>query len=152
MIEITGDFTKEYKKYRGIVCTTNQILNKDGKLVMGAGIAKWFKETFPWTPEAFALKKEQVTVFPIDLLSDEYPNVLFSFPTKFHWKDKSDIVLIEKSTKELVKLVNNFSDNDVSILMTRPGCGCGGLDWKDVKPIIEQYLDNRFTVISNEDF
>ena len=37
----------------------------------------------------------------------------------------------------------NFS----SVLLPKPGCANGGLNWEQVKPLLEQYLDDRFTII-----
>ena len=30
----------------------------------------------------------------------------------------------------------------------RVGCGNGALDWKDVRPILRRYLDDRFILVS----
>jgi hypothetical protein len=35
------------------------------------------------------------------------------------------------------------------IYLTPPGCGCGQLDWADVKAVIEPILDDRFIVVFN---
>jgi hypothetical protein len=34
------------------------------------------------------------------------------------------------------------------VILPRPGCGAGELDWKDVEPILDQILDNRFYSIT----
>jgi len=31
-----------------------------------------------------------------------------------------------------------------SIIIPRPGCGNGGLNWKDIKPIVKQILDKSW--------
>jgi O-acetyl-ADP-ribose deacetylase (regulator of RNase III) len=71
---------------------------------------------------------------------------IVSFPVKHQWFDeKADIFLIRRSAKQLVDLAN--MTNWQTIAMPRPGCGNGGLDWEDVKPVIESILDDRFVVI-----
>jgi hypothetical protein len=170
MIEITGDFwdVAEWQKYfnqsTGLVCTTNNTLTNDGKLVMGAGIAKDFKTLFPGLDERWGKILRNI------LNRYEYPNKaanhinpvlidlgapkgnimpiwrLFAFPTKYHWKNPSDLRLIEHSAQQLTNLVDIMGLKHV--LMTRPGCGNGGLSWDVVKPKID-YLDDRFVVINN---
>lgn len=34
------------------------------------------------------------------------------------------------------------------VVLPRPGAGNGGLEWKDVRPILEEILDDRFTILS----
>lgn len=67
---------------------------------------------------------------------------------KHNWWEKADTSLIEQSTLQL----KDFFDTIIGgyptpIYLVRPGCGNGQLDWKDVKPILEKYLDDRFTIV-----
>ena len=67
----------------------------------------------------------------------EYIKLLL-FPTKQHWKMDGDIVSIEKG---LQWLVDNYKKNGIkSLAMSALGCGNGGLDWKDIGPLLYKYL------------
>ncbi len=60
------------------------------------------------------------------------------FPTKEHWRDKSNPVGIEAG---LQWLVDNYKAEEIeSIALPALGCGLGGLDWKDVGPLMVKYL------------
>ena len=129
--------------HMGPVCiTTNGVIKANGELVMGAGIARQAKERYPLLPrkiaEAVQLYGNNTYYFP-----DEN---IFSFPTKNHWKDKSDIELIIKSAHQLIDLMNSM--HIPRVYMTKPGCGNGGLDWQTVSPILMKiFSDSRFVVV-----
>lgn len=74
------------------------------------------------------------------------PGAIISFPTKEHWKDPSPIKLIERSAEELVGLAHAFALE--TILIPRPGCGMGGLDWDEVRPMLHGILDDRFCAVT----
>jgi hypothetical protein len=133
----------EHLKYDAIVCTTNGVCDSSGCLVMGAGIAKDFKMRYPWLPAKLGgiVKACGNHCYVIQAIP-----LIISCPTKQDWKLPSTIGLILKSAQELA---DNATDYGLeTILMTRLGCGCGGLDWRVVCPRLEKILDNRFTVIS----
>jgi hypothetical protein len=125
--------------------TTNGIIKANGCAVMGAGVALSAVRKFPGCDKYLGIRIKKmghnVGVFYTADLTD-----LISFPTKYHWKDPSDIKLIEKSAKELIDLININKYNKV--ILPRPGCSNGGLDWKDVKKVIEPILDDRVVVVS----
>lgn len=61
------------------------------------------------------------------------------FPTKNHWKTNSPIDGIEKG---LQWLLDNYKDLGIkSIALPSLGCGLGGLDWKNVGPLMCKYLN-----------
>jgi O-acetyl-ADP-ribose deacetylase (regulator of RNase III) len=63
------------------------------------------------------------------------PRYVINFPTKRHWKGKSRIEDIESG---LVALVQEVKSRKISSIAIPPlGCGLGGLDWKIVRPLIE---------------
>jgi O-acetyl-ADP-ribose deacetylase (regulator of RNase III) len=162
MLERSGNIF-EQSDADAICFTSNGILNKHGELVMGAGIAKAFKEKYPDLPKTagsyvkeygnvvFILRyvqKSNILYFTGDVPEHDRLYIL-NFPTKHHWKDPSDLKLIKKSALDLKDRADNAGWK--KIYLTRPGCGLGGLDWeKEVKPVIKDILDDRFVVLTNE--
>lgn len=156
MIELKANYWDIAEHYNVLVCTTNSVLKSNGELVMGAGIAKDFKNRYPDLPRFFGdgMRKNTTKIvngWPfygimsiIDILDKQY---LIALQTKYHYKDKSPLDLIVRSCEMLKEYCDNWNKN--KILMTRPGCGNGGLKWEDVKPAIN-FLDDRFTVVYDQ--
>jgi O-acetyl-ADP-ribose deacetylase (regulator of RNase III) len=63
------------------------------------------------------------------------PRYVINFPTKRHWKEKSKIEYIQLGLRSLVEEVDKR--NIRSIAIPPLGCGLGGLDWQQVRPMIE---------------
>lgn len=141
MIEINGNFWEYPAQYYCV--TTNGIVKNNGELVMGAGIALEAKNRFPQLPQRLG---KLVSIFGNKAFFLQDLRII-SFPTKHHFKDNSDIKLIENSAKEIAAFVKIHQVE--SIVMTRPGCGHGKLNWKDVKNVIEPiFSTDQFIVIS----
>ena len=169
MIEKETDFWIEAETANAIVCTINQVLKSDGTLVMGAGIAKDFAEKFEWLPDRWGIRTDELSYratpeerathtrsYPFVDFSGYCPSgVSFILPlavvgihTKLDWRDPSPIWLVDRSIKQLYIIARAMDWK--KIVMTRPGCGNGGLSWeRQVKPIMELVLDDRFTVVHN---
>lgn len=108
--------------------------------VMGKGIALRFKEVYPKMFEDYKIRCQNGEV----KLGEPYIYVLstgriiMNFPTKQHWKNKSDIEGIRKG---LALLVTKAKEWDLKSIAIPPlGCGNGWLNWDDVKPIMFEYL------------
>ncbi len=111
--------------------------------VMGKGVALQFRETFPENYKAYQkacrLNEVQIGkmfVFTTGLLS--LPRYIINFPTKRHWRDKSRLEDIEAGLFDLVQVGKQH--NIHSLALPPLGCGAGGLNWNDVRPLIEQAL------------
>lgn len=63
---------------------------------------------------------------------------LLNFPTKIHWRNPSRIEWIESGLKKFVSGYEKLGIRDISF--PRLGCGNGGLDWDDVRPLMERHL------------
>ena len=126
----------------GPVCiTTNGIIKKDGTLVMGAGIALQAKQRFPDVPGILA---DMVLTHGNRAFYLPVQNI-FSFPTKDHWREKSDINLIAQSCHDIVDITNQMGFTEV--FLPKPGCANGQLDWMAVEIVIAHILDDRFTAV-----
>ena len=127
-----------------IVITTNGFIKKNGHAVMGAGVAK--QALRKWPNLSLVLGEHiRDNGNCVGSTRTSAERIVF-FPVKHAWYEKADLELITRSTKELVKMADRIGWQ--AVVLPRPGCGNGGLDWKDVKPILESYLDERFTVVN----
>jgi len=147
MQEIVANFWTTHKRFDAIVCPTNGVIKKNGELVMGGGLAKQFKERFPYVPFAWGQMVQESGNHICLYEHEELPDLL-SFPSKKHWRDNSDIELIRRSADELVALTDQRGY--ARVLVPRVGCGLGGLTWQKVRPIMASRLDDRFTIITKE--
>ncbi|TAL18337.1 Appr-1-p processing protein [bacterium] len=113
--------------------------------IMGKGIALQFKQTYPENFTAYerACKAQKVVpgkmfVFSTGRLVN--PKYIINFPTKRHWKGKSKIEDIKRGLVALVEEVKTRSIRSIAIPPL--GCGLGGLEWSEVKPLIENAFSN----------
>jgi O-acetyl-ADP-ribose deacetylase (regulator of RNase III) len=110
---------------------------------MGRGIALQFKQTFPDNSKAYEtacarkdVQPGRMFVFETDFLAN--PKYIINFPTKRHWRSKSRIEDIEAG---LTALVDEICKRGIRSIAVPPlGSGLGGLDWADVRPLIEAAL------------
>ncbi|KKN82297.1 hypothetical protein LCGC14_0311100 [marine sediment metagenome] len=148
MIEVKGNLWNHPADAR--VITTNGFVKKDGRAVMGRGIAYEAKQRYPdidlWL--GAMIRREGNIVSPLYWgLGDWGREALVSFPVKHNWWEKADTFLITRSAFQLMSLAD-LQPSWKIICMPRPGCGNGRLDWVDVKMMIDPILDDRFHVFS----
>jgi len=164
--ELVGDIDRELlvggHHWDAICCTINTVVKPNGELVMGAGVAKvfatrcsklkkeWGRQINTWMPNTTSLliTKVEAGIFIDDnLMSLPRPFFAVGFPTKYDWRRQSNLVLIERSMCQLTKAAD--AHKWTRILLPRPGCANGGLDWDtQIKPMCDDHLDERFTVIN----
>ena len=143
MREIIGDLWTIKADAR--VIPTNGFIKKNGEGVMGRGVALQMKQRYPHAP-AWLGNHLIRNGNHVGRCSLPKRDLLFIwFPVKItSWRDDASLTLIERSCQELVALVSPMWNQ---VALPRVGCGNGGLDWEDVKPILEEYLDDRFIVV-----
>ena len=129
------------------VITTNGFVKRNGEAVMGRGCALEAVKQWPELPALLGNVLRYRGNLTTLLLVDEVDEVaLVALPVKHNWWEKADLRLIVNSTVELIKLVDYCGYKQV--VLPRPGCGNGGLDWDYVRPLMDTLLDDRFTVVS----
>ena len=144
MKEVTGDLWEYPASVRAI--TTNGTV-RSGKAVMGIGCALEAKEKFPGIDKILGelLRTHGNRAFRI--VQGVPSTTILTFPVKHDVEDKADPQLIADSCMQAHAMANKFAWEDV--LIPRPGCGAGGLNYeKDVKPIVSMLLDDRFKIIT----
>jgi O-acetyl-ADP-ribose deacetylase (regulator of RNase III) len=66
------------------------------------------------------------------------PKYIINFPTKRKWREKSRMEDIESGLTALVDKLRRLKTASVAIPPL--GCGLGGLNWSEVRPLIERAL------------
>lgn len=126
--------------------TVNGATRNDGQAVMGRGVAAQAKERWPFLPAVLGEYIRQCGNH-VGVLLEPVGNsaLLLSFPVKHHWREAADLDLIQRSCVELMGLADDYDLEKV--LLPRPGCGNGRLDWAQVGPTIAPLLDDRVTIV-----
>lgn len=156
MKQTTGDLWRTPAQVK--VVPTNGMVTKIEKGLyrahMGAGVAK--QAATLWPQLAYHLGNRlhengnRIYVFQVPPAYREamWCTVLVTFPTKSDWHDPSIPALIWNSARDLM---NACKQNGWEmVLLPRVGTGLGGLKWDDVKPGLDLYLNDHFTVITQE--
>ena len=108
---------------------------------MGKGIALQFKQAFLANFRAYQAACRAGDVAPGKMFIHVNgglvnPRYIINFPTKRHWRGQSRLEDIESGLKTLIADVQRL---DIRSIAVPPlGCGLGGLDWRVVRPMIEQ--------------
>lgn len=130
----TGDIFKSHMK------TLVNPVNCVG--VMGAGLALEFKKKHPKMYRGYRAICDQGKLRPGTLLFssiEENGHTILSFATKDHFKNPAQLEWIESG---LIKFATNYQEFGIdSVAFPMLGCGLGGLDWQEVKPLMIQYLE-----------
>jgi O-acetyl-ADP-ribose deacetylase (regulator of RNase III) len=127
----SGDLLEQ--KVDAIVNTVNTVG------VMGKGVALQFKRRWPDNFKAYerACKADEVNIgrmFVYDTGGLVFPKYIINFPTKKHWRSPSKIEYIKEGLVDLIEQIRRLEIH--SIALPPLGCGNGGLDWADVKPLV----------------
>lgn len=107
--------------------------------VMGKGLAAAFKARYP---DMFKTYQGlcRSGKFDIGMLwlwkgPDQW---VLNFPTKKHWRHPSKLSYIEAGLEKFVSEYEHRGIREISF--PRLGCGNGGLEWANVRPLMERFL------------
>ena len=145
MRRVKGNIWDFYNQNSIIAIPTNGTVKRNGEAVMGRGVALQARKKFPDLPEGLGACIKRYGNRVVILDGPTKLRKMVSFPVKHNWWEKADLKLIEESAKQLASLCPQEE-----IYLPRVGCGNGKLDWKDVKPILEKYFDDRFIIVELE--
>jgi O-acetyl-ADP-ribose deacetylase (regulator of RNase III) len=118
--------------------------------IMGKGIALQFRETFPENYLAYraACKTGALTIGRVlvtEINRAHGLRYIINFPTKEHWKNPSQLGYIRLGLIALKAAIVEYQI--LSVAIPALGCGNGGLNWKEVRSLMEQALGDLDTEI-----
>lgn len=104
---------------------------------MGKGIALQFKLRFPQMYSEYRDLCKQGMFLPGDVYTyQEGAVTVFNLGTQKDWRTKATIENIEISLREMLSIAESL--NIHSIALPAIGAGLGGLNWVDVKSVINK--------------
>jgi len=141
MLEALGDIWEQADRGAVIAITTNGSLTRERRAVLGRGVARQAVIRFPRLAETLGglLAEQGNHVFNLG-------GCIVSFPVEETAWSQPDLRIIARSAEELRRLAD--CSGWQRVVVPRPGCGGGGLAWKDVRPLLSPWFDDRFIVIS----
>ena len=108
--------------------------------IMGKGIALQFKQAFPGmfrdyekSCQSGAVALGKMDVHDLGGLVGG-PRWIINFPTKGHWRSKSKLGDVRSGLDDLVEVIRELGIRSIAIPPL--GCGHGGLEWEDVRPLV----------------
>jgi len=171
---IQGDIWDYIGKVDVLCITTNGFIKSNGCGVMGRGIAKEALERYPGIDKELGKSIETYGNVPCSLLThdntiissfpvkskyevclNDLSNIVSAYQNKFNpgdrvpgWACKAKLSIIENSSNLLKIKADSFGWK--LIVLTRPGCKNGQLNWLEVEPLLSTIFDNRFMIVDKE--
>lgn len=140
MVETIGDIW-DHAGLAVIAITVSGTVAKDGRAVLGRGVARQAGERFPGVAAILGRLIATSGNHVFDL-----GNGLVSFPVEETAWSQPETAIISRSAEELRVMADRRGWR--RIVVPRPGCGGGGLAWREVRPLLEPWFDDRFILIS----
>lgn len=118
-------------------------VNTDG--FMGKGLALEFKRRFPasyFEHYQQAAERGEIAVGKVGVWELDRPTLgsplrfIIDFPTKKHWRGRSQLKWVEAGLRDLRRVLDTHGI--ASIALPALGCGNGGLEWEQVRELIER--------------
>lgn len=145
MQEAQGDLFSGGRDW--LVFTANSMVTRDRRLVMGAGVARQFRDRYPGIDLFFGavLLENGLVKGRFHLMADLERQVL-ALQTKIDWREPSPLELVVESCNYLGHYAHVHPAETFGLC--RPGCGLGELDWNLVRPRIAPLLPGNVTIYS----
>ena len=109
--------------------------------VMGKGLALAFKRRYPLVFEDYQRACQKRTLAPGRPVLHQCLGCrpVISLPTKTHWRQPSTLELVVAGVRGLAPLIERHAIG--SLATPALGCGLGGLDWAQSRPVLVAELD-----------
>ncbi len=123
------------------------------RAIMGGGVAGEARRRVKDIDRLYAQKLADGDTGVTFLGSDKTPSgadrLLIAFPTKTLVSNPSTLEQVALSALQLQRII--MLHNLENVLLPRPGCGLGGLDWKEVKHLLDAILTDRIIAVGYKD-
>jgi hypothetical protein len=147
--EVFVDFWQLYESRKQgsvFIIPTNGSVNAKGKAVMGRGLAYDASQRYDtlamqlgdWIREA----GNKCRYFPTECF--------ITFPVKEQWFDTASLYLIGRSCRQTNELFERHCETIQKIFIPHVGCGNGRLQWRLVRPILENHCEGNYTIVSRK--